>query len=50
MLARGWLEVPLESGAWEFCYADVVWIPEHITYTARSAPQRRLRTLHTLTR
>ena len=47
MLARGWQEVPLESGAWEFCYADVVWIHEHITYTARSAQRRRRRTLQT---
>jgi hypothetical protein len=35
MLARGWREVPLDGGAWEFCYADVGWIHEFITYTVR---------------
>ena len=35
MLARGWEEVPVEGGTWEFCYADVGWIHEFITYTVR---------------
>ena len=32
MQARGWEEVSVESGDWDFIYADVGWIHEFITY------------------
>ena len=35
MQARGWEEVTVESGEWDFIYADVGWIHEFITYTVR---------------
>ena len=36
MEARGWLQVDVDDGDWDFIYADVGWIHEHITYTARA--------------
>ncbi len=45
MIARGWTEVSIESGEWEFIYADVGWIHEHITYTVRCRqPEARAHT------
>jgi hypothetical protein len=41
MIARGWTEVPIEGGGWEFAYADVGWIHEHITYQARARSAER---------
>jgi hypothetical protein len=48
MIARGWTEVSIESGEWEFIYADVGWIHEHITYTVRRRqPEARSTRTHT---
>jgi tubulin polyglutamylase TTLL9 len=44
MQARGWEEVDVDDGTWDFIYADVGWIHEnvHITYSARWLQRMRV--------